>query len=283
MIWVRGQIVADEALSVSVLDRTFEHGLGLFETFRTWNSRPTLLPRHLDRLTRSAAELGVPCDREALPDARAVQSLLEADGRQGDAMLRITLSGGLSESAGSTLWMRSFELPPSSPAGIVLGPAGLARVDMLARHKTLNYWPNRILYQTARDGGFDEALTLSPDGHVWEGSRSNLFLVMENELITPPSTGKLLPGIMRAVILERAPMLGLEVRETPFSLLDRLLAPEEIFLCNSVRGIMPVHRWGEAEYPAPDRSPGGSGTTSPAGWRWRERAHEERGRGGALA
>ena len=70
MIWVRGRIVPDDALAISVLDRTFEHGLGLFETLRTWSGQPTLLPRHLDRLTRSAAELGLPHDREALPDAK---------------------------------------------------------------------------------------------------------------------------------------------------------------------------------------------------------------------
>ncbi len=76
MIWVRGQIVADEAVTISVLDRTFEHGLGLFETFRTWNGHPTLLPRHLDRLTCSAGELGLPLDRADLPDPTAVADLL---------------------------------------------------------------------------------------------------------------------------------------------------------------------------------------------------------------
>ena len=124
MIWVRGRIVPDDGLSISALDRTFEHGLGLFETLRTWNGQPTLLPQHLDRLTRSAAELGVPVDRQMLPDRDAVRALLEADCRQGDAMLRITLSGGISESFGSTLWMRSFPLPPLAAAGIILGPAG---------------------------------------------------------------------------------------------------------------------------------------------------------------
>ncbi len=251
MIWVRGRIVPDDALAISVLDRTFEHGLGLFETLRTWSGQPTLLPRHLDRLTRSAAELGLPCERDALPDREAVQALLAADGRAADAMLRITLSGGISESSGATLWMRSFALPPAPAAGIILGPAGPARVDMLAGHKTLNYWTNRILYENARSSGFDECLSISPDGSLWEGSRSNLFVVMEDQILTPPCTGKVLPGIMRSLILERGARLGLDVRETPLNLLDRLLRPEEVFLSNSVRGILPVRQWGEARYPAP--------------------------------
>jgi branched-chain amino acid aminotransferase len=251
MIWVGGRIVADNALSISVLDRTFEHGLGLFETLRTWNGQPTLLPRHLDRLTRSAAELGLPHDPQALPDREAVRALLEADGREADAMLRITLSGGTSESSGSTLWMRSFTLPPAFTAGVVLGPAAPARVDLLASHKTLNYWPNLILYENARSGGFDECVTISPDGNLWEGSRSNLFVVMDDQILTPPCAGKVLPGIMRSLILERSARIGLDVREGPLGLLDRLLRPEEVFLSNSVRGIMPVREWGEARYPAP--------------------------------
>ncbi len=251
MIWVRGRIVPDDALAISVLDRTFEHGLGLFETLRTWAGQPTLLPRHLDRLTRSAAELGVPCDRDALPDREAVQALLAADGREADAVLRITLSGGISESSGSTLWMRSFALPPAPAGGIILGPAGPARVDVLTSHKTLNYWPNRIMYENARSGGFDECVTISPDGSLWEGSRSNLFVVMEGQILTPPCAGRFLPGIMRRLILERGAGLGLDVRETPLNVLDRLLRPEEVFLSSSVRGILAVQRWGEARYPAP--------------------------------
>jgi branched-subunit amino acid aminotransferase/4-amino-4-deoxychorismate lyase len=252
MIWARGQIVSDETLRISVLDRTFEHGLGLFETLRTWNGHATLLPRHLERLERSARELQVPLDPTALPDHEAIRALLQADGRESDARLRITLSGGLSDSHGSTLWMRSFPLPPPIPeGGIVLGPAWPARGDPLASHKTLNYWPNRLMYADARAKGFDECITITPDGQLWEGSSSNLFVVVDGQLLTPPCTGRVLPGIMRGLILERGARLGLDVREAPLNLFDQLFQPEEVFLSNSVRGIMPVGRWGEACYPSP--------------------------------
>ena len=99
MLWARGELVRDDALMVSVLDRTFEHGLGLFETLRTWNGHPTLLDRHLERLKASAFELGLPLEPGQLPDRGAVASLIAANrdvvpvGH--DARLRITLSGGL--------------------------------------------------------------------------------------------------------------------------------------------------------------------------------------------
>jgi branched-subunit amino acid aminotransferase/4-amino-4-deoxychorismate lyase len=252
MIWVRGEIVPDDELKISVLDRTFEHGLGLFETFRTWKGHPTLLPRHLERLRSSAAQLGLPLDLTVLPRQEAVRDLVRADGRDGDARLRITLSGGLSAARGGTLWMRSFPLPaPPRDGGVVLGPAWPARTDPLACHKTLNYWPNRVMFEDAKARGFDECVTITPDGSLWEGSRSNLFAVVEGELLTPPSDGRVLPGIMRALILEQGRLLGLEVREEALSLMDPMFRPEEVFLTNSVRGIVPVRQWGDARFPAP--------------------------------
>src|SRR5947209_19031845 len=100
MIWVGGRVVPDDALTVSVLDRTFEHGLGLFETLRTWNGRAPLLERHLARMDRSARTLGLPIDSVRLPDGDAVAALREAEGIVGDVALRVTLSGGLAGSGG---------------------------------------------------------------------------------------------------------------------------------------------------------------------------------------
>jgi branched-subunit amino acid aminotransferase/4-amino-4-deoxychorismate lyase len=252
MIWVRGRLVADDTLRISVLDRTFEHGLGLFETFRTWNGHASLLPRHLERLSRSARELGLPLEPGDLPDREAVASLMKADGHTGDARFRVTLSGGFTEERGSTLWMRSFPLPPAmSDGGIVLGPAWPVRVDRLAGHKTLNYWSNRLMLEDSKAGGFDECVTISPDGTFWEGSSSNLFVAADGQLQTPPCSGRILPGIMRGLILERGARLGLDIREVTLGVFDRLFRPEEVFLTNAVRGIMPVQQWGEARYPVP--------------------------------
>jgi branched-subunit amino acid aminotransferase/4-amino-4-deoxychorismate lyase len=252
MIWVEGRIVADDALRISVLDRTFEHGLGLFETLRTWNGRPTLLPRHLDRLRRSAEALRIPLDASQTPAADDVRALLDADGREGDALLRITLSGGLSETNGSTLWMRSSPLPPAAPStGLRLGPAGPAREDRLAGYKSLNYWPYRLLHENARAEGFDECLTVDAAGSVREGSRTSIFVVVGGGLRTPPCDGRIVPGIMRGVVVERAGALGIDVEEAGLDLFDRTIRPEEVFLTNAVRGVLPVGSWGDARFPAP--------------------------------
>lgn len=252
MIWVAGRIVPDEALSISALDRTFEHGLGLFETLRTWNGHATLLPRHLARMTRSAQELGLPLDPSALPDATAVAALLRANRFEGDAAVRITGSGGPSESGGSVIWMRAVPLPPPIRAdgAVVESFWEVSYNDPLARHKTLNYWGRRLAYETAQSNGDDETLSRTRDGCIWEGSRTNLFVVLGNIVTTPRPDGPLLPGIMRGLVLERARQIGFEVGEGEYHR-GSLTMAHEVFLTNSVRGILPVRRIWSRRLPSP--------------------------------
>jgi branched-chain amino acid aminotransferase len=254
MIWAAGRVLRDDALTIGVLDRTFEHGLGLFETLRTWNRRATLLDRHLARLARSAESLGIPLDRAALPGAEAVAELLGEAGIEADALLRITLTGGLSDSGGSTLWMRAASLPSrreATGAAVDLGSWRVDRDDRLARHKSLNYWARRIAYDGARERGLDEVVSRTADGCLWEGSRTNLFLVVGDRLVTPTLDGPIVPGVMRALVLERAAALPLEVAERGEVKFDDVRAAGEVFLTNSVRGLIPVARAGELEWESP--------------------------------
>jgi branched-subunit amino acid aminotransferase/4-amino-4-deoxychorismate lyase len=253
LIWFDRRIVAGDGASIPVADRTFEHGLGLFETLRTWDGRPTLLDRHLARLTRSADELGLPLDPGSLPDAGAVAELRRANGADGDVLVRITLSGGVPDGRGGSVWMRTAPLPtPPPPGGAVVAPAPwtISPDDPLARYKTLNYWSRRRAHDRGRSAGADEVLFATPDGRVWEGSRTNLFLVRGTSLVTPGLDGPVLPGVMRALVLELAGGVGLSPRERDVSAAD-LDGADEVFLTNSVRGIVPVGRTPTRTFEAP--------------------------------
>jgi branched-chain amino acid aminotransferase len=243
MIWVHGRIEPETELAISVADRTFEHGLGLFETLRTWNGYPTLLTRHLARLARSAEQLGLPLDPTALPTSDDVHELLRADGVPGDALLRITMTGGLSAGHGAVVWMRTGPLPKAvREAGADIG--GFWQVshdDPIARHKCLNYWRRRLAYEQGIGLGLDECLSTTAAGEIWEGSRTNLFWVVGKSLETPVLDGPLVPGIMRALVLERAEPIGLNTVEGRWPR-DRLHEADEVFLTNAVRGVVPVRR-----------------------------------------
>jgi branched-subunit amino acid aminotransferase/4-amino-4-deoxychorismate lyase len=243
VIWVAGRIVRDDELSISVLDRTFEHGLGLFETMRTWHGKAPLLGRHLERMCRSALTLGLPLDPGALPDDDAVEALLHANGPGNDAVLRITMSGGRSAQSGAVIWMRAHPLPPPTRhegAVVTVGDWTVARDNRFARHKVLNYWDRRRVHESARELGFDESISSAPDGTLWEGSRTNLFLIHGDGLTTPAKSGPIVPGIMRELILQNACELPLTVREYDSVTAEMLYDADEVFLTNSVRGVVPV-------------------------------------------
>ena len=119
--------------------------------------------------------------------------------------------------------------------------------DPLARHKTLNYWNKRLAFEHAQARGADEAILRSHDGRIWEGSRTNLFVVLGREILTPPSTGPIVPGILRALVRDRASLVDHTVREADITA-DAIEAADEVFLTNSVRGVIPVDRWAGRNY-----------------------------------
>ena len=263
MIWVDGKILPDDGLAINAADRTFEHGLGLFETLRTWGGRPALLDRHRARMLRSAEELRLPIDPASLPDAEAVRAFLEAEGAGEDRLLRITASGG-TESGKSIVWMRSAPLPGplggEAGASVLVDAWKVALDDPMARHKSLNYWPRRLAYEEARRQGCDETLSgptggRSGDGY-FEGSRTNLFAIQGGGsrlfgkspaiLNTTSPRSPIVPGIMRGEVLKVAGDLA-EGSDQEIPIIDDLEdilldEADEVFLTNSVRGIIPVAR-----------------------------------------
>jgi len=244
MIWVAGEIVDDLALRVSVLDRTFEHGLGLFETFRTWNGRAVTLPLQLNRLRQSASLLGLPVpDSADLPDQAAIDQLRKAEGHSGDVLLRLTMSAG-SNRTPPVVWLTARPLPPVTRPGGALVRATwyVEATDILTMQKTLNYWRRRLLFEAAQREGLDEDLAIcrQTDG-ITEGTRTNVFLVRGKTLYTPAASGAILPGVMRGLVLEQAARLGMEIQANQPSLsLGLIQSADELFLTNSVRGIIPV-------------------------------------------
>jgi branched-subunit amino acid aminotransferase/4-amino-4-deoxychorismate lyase len=241
-VWCGGQLLDDDAPLVAASDRVLEHGVGLFETLRTWAGRALLLPRHLARLVHSADALRLPLDPADLPGEDTIAAMLAEVGWREDAVMRITVSGGSARGGPCRVWMQARPLPPpvrEAGAAVILGDYCLSWYDVLARHKTLNYWAKDLARDRALALGADEALLGTPDGRIWEATRLNLFLVRDRQVITPSLDGPVLPGIMRKLVLELADRLKYGVHETDVRAND-IDAAREVFLTNAVRGIVPV-------------------------------------------
>jgi branched-subunit amino acid aminotransferase/4-amino-4-deoxychorismate lyase len=261
VIWCQGEIIPADSLRIDVRDETFQHGLGLFETLRTWNGYPKLLGQHLDRMQRSARELDLNLISGQLPDVHAVLALVEANrpvtgGPQEDVRIRITMTGGApAPEPGlkrSIVWVETGALAPvaSDKGAIVKRKMSVAADDPLVRHKTLNYWRRRIAHAQALKEGASEVVCVTADGFVCEGARSNIFVVESRRLITPSTDCPLLPGVMRRVVLDHAARTGVEVQERPLAI-DELEFAEEAFLTSSGQGMLPIHRLLDRDLSAP--------------------------------
>ena len=287
-IWLDGAVHAANDRHLSVFDRGFQLGDGIFETLRARGGVPAELEAHLRRLHRSAAGLDIelPSDIDARL-ARGIAALLAADGLDGpdaDASIRITISRGVYRSRGV--------LPPNEEALptvaiqawlVVAAPIdhlerGLHLVTSKVRRDPQN--PLATLKTTsraeyvyarleARRAGADDALFLTIDDHLSEGTSANIFLVRRStdgvlELATPSLDCAILPGTTRSWLLEWAGRVGL--RPTEGSLRrDDLAGAEEAFLSSSVAGILPVTTF--------DSAPIGDGR--PGAWTMRARADRE--------
>lgn len=244
MIWLDGSLTPTDRVAIPLGDPFLDHGLGLFETFRTWRGVAPLLHRHLARLRASASALGIDLAAARLPDAEAVRSLTAAHARP-DALLRLTVTAGRPPDVRPTAWMTCAPLPPPAPAEgyrVVDDRLSADPGNVLARHKTTNYWGRRLAHERAVAAGADEAILWGIEGRIWEGSRTSIFLVRGRTLLTPPLDGPLVPGVMRGLVLGRAAEAGFAAEEVDLWA-ETISKVDEAFLTNSVRGLIPIRAW----------------------------------------
>jgi branched-chain amino acid aminotransferase len=290
-VWVAGRIEPADALHLSAFDRGFQMGDGVFETLRVRSGHPTELGEHLARLRRSADGLAIPLPADAADRIeRGIADLVAAeglDGPAGDASVRITVSRGTFLGRGllppggdvePTLIIQAWPITPTRADHLERGLHVIASAvrrdpeNPLASLKTTSRADYVFARLEARRAGADDALFLTVDGFLSEGTSANLFLIRADELATPALACAILPGTTRSWILGWGVRVGLRPSEAWLTTRD-IAEADEAFLCSSVAGILPVTRFGEAPI----------GTGLPGPWTRRARADREafiRGTGG---
>ncbi|MFF3614128.1 aminotransferase class IV [Streptomyces sp. NPDC002580] len=247
-LWLDGGLQDIEAARVSVFDHGLTVGDGIFETLKAVDGRPFALTRHLDRLARSARGLGLP-EPDADEVRRACAAVLEANpmplGR-----LRITYTGGHGPLGsdrgehGTTLVVAlgASDRRPDSTA-VVTVPWTRNERGALTGLKTTSYAENVVALARAREHGASEALFANTVGQLCEGTGSNVFVVLDGEIHTPPVASGCLAGITRALAVE---WTGAKETDLPLDVLERA---DEIFLTSTLRDVQAVHRVDTRELP----------------------------------
>ncbi|MFB0528217.1 MAG: aminotransferase class IV, partial [bacterium] len=249
-IFVNGSFVNLSRAKISVFDRGFLYGDGLFETMRAYWGEVFRLGDHLDRLCRSAKEIELSFSYSPKELKNIIKKILRINSLS-DAYIRLTLSRGVSEpgliskpKSSATLVIVARKFNPLSPSEYRRGwrativEARQNQASPVSRLKSLNFLNNILARKEAKAKRVDEGILLNTLGEVTEASTSNIFLVKRDSVITPREESGLLPGITRGVVLELATSLGLKAYKRKVSL-DELMGAEEAFLTNSLIEIMP--------------------------------------------
>jgi branched-chain amino acid aminotransferase len=261
-VWLNDDLMPIIQARVSVNDRGFLYGDGLFETLKAEAGRVQFLREHLERLQTSARTFHLPWPA-AFPWEERLSRLLAANGlSRGLARIKILLSRGEASGLGLpadsrptlVIWAQPFT--PPTPAEYQAGwpvavfPQG--RTTFVGRHKSLNY----LFYLAARQYALDqcakEALILEADGLVSEGAATSLIYLRQGRFYTPAAPSAL-PGVTLAMLRRGLMARGLSLEERPTTV-AQLQEADGLWLANALMGLMPVAAIDGAPVPLTDNT-----------------------------
>lgn len=240
-IYVDGRLVDEKIAVVSVLDHGLVAGDGVFEALAVYDGTPFAVRRHLDRLTKSAVGI-----RLQAPDIAAIETAIYdvvAANKISFGKVRVTYTGGDGPlgsdrivSVPRIIVAAAQMSPIPATTRVAIAPWPRNERGVLAGLKTISYAENVVCLDWAKSKGSSEVIFSNTMGMLCEGSGSNIFVVLDGELVTPPLASGCLAGVTRDLIVEH---LGAIEVDIPMTLL-KSSAISEAFLSSSLREVQGI-------------------------------------------
>ncbi len=248
IVYLDGQFQPIESASISVLDRGFLFGDGVYEVIPVYGKKPFRLQEHLQRLENSLAEVRITNPHSREQWQQLLSELIESNKGE-DQSLYLQVTRGVAprdhhfpeQGTPPTLFMMSNPLVGTPDEVLQKGIAAVTENDSRWNRcniKSINLLANVLHRQHAMDQDAKEAILIR-DGMVTEGAASNLFLLLDGIITTPPKGPHLLPGVTRDLVLELANQHQLPCEEREITEEELLLA-KEIWVTSSTKEIVPV-------------------------------------------
>jgi len=238
LAYLNGEFMPVSEAKVSIEDRGFQFGDGVYEVIVAYAGRLFLPEQHMHRLRRSAGAIGLDYPFDSAPLEPVIAEGLRRSGFR-DALVYIQLTRGaaprshaLPSGLKPTVVMTFKTLPVVPEALRERGLRVMTTTDMrwaTCYIKAITLLPNILARNEALRRGYDDAIFVTKDGEVRECTSANLFIAVEGELIIPPRTEAILHGVTQAFLLECAAGIGVPVREQAFNV-AALRAADEVFM-----------------------------------------------------
>jgi len=249
-VFLNGQFVTEGHAVVSINDRGFMYGDGLFETMRVFNGKPFRMAQHLERMVRGADFLKIKLPFTPRELQQFAAQLVQKN-QMPDSVLRVTLTRGPGERGYSlkgadtpTIVMTLNPAPPLDPNSpprwsLITSSFRIPASDPLSSFKTANKLLSIMARAEAEEKGADEALITNTNGEVAETAGANLFWIYHDKICTTPTGRGVLPGLTRAVVLEICQVLALPTNKRVIKP-EALRNAEGMFLTQSALGVVTI-------------------------------------------
>lgn len=249
-VYLNGAFIPQQDAKVSVMDRGFLFGDGIYEVLPVYNGKIFRFEQHIDRLNRSLAAIKLNVDYSYDQWLKILQQLLQRNshcGKNQSIYLQITRgtaperNHAFPQSVHPTIFALSSPLRTLPYEQLVQGKKVVTLEDtrwQLCHIKSIALLANVLLYQEALDAQCAEAILIR-DGKVLEGATSNVFIVKNETLITPPLSHFILGGVTRDLVLQLAQQNNIHSLQTDFSK-EELLGADEVWITSTTREIYPI-------------------------------------------
>ena len=242
LVFLNGQIIKEEDAKVSISDLSYQFGYGIFETIRCEEGIPLFFEAHYKRLTKSTKEIGMPFPVESEEVKSWIKDVLSAN-KLKKARIKILISKRIEkEGEKFNVLILPGELGVLPESYSLLGKSIYRdpRANSFI-HKTTSRADSYIVYKDANEKGFNDALFINEKNELIECTRANIFLVLEDKIITPELGAGILSGVTRTNVLDICKKENIMIEEKKVNSLY-LNKAKEVFITNAIIGVMPVSR-----------------------------------------
>lgn len=248
LCFLNGQFLPIEKASISVTDRGFMFGDGVYELIPVYQGKLFRVNEHLNRLQHSLREIRLTLSVE--PDWQQIFHRLITEHGSGNMSIYLQISRGAQivrhhtfpQITEPTIFVRTLPYNPPTYEQLAKGFKAITRHDIRWQRcdiKSLNLLPNILLYNQALEHHAEDAILINDKNEITEATTSNVFIVKKNVLMTPPKSHHILGGITRDFVLELAQKNNIAIEESIISK-KQLFAADEVWLTSSSKEIKPV-------------------------------------------